>query len=1070
MENEAFVKMEDEKSTPLSTPVPGKKKIWKVRVKQISMELNEMTKHTYYNHGEHRENRIHLALQNESIPTLEKEIEEAKENEDIDGLDHQGFAALHHATRYNRIDAVKILLKNGACADVRTKDDCNTPLHIASRFGWLEVIKLLLDNGADPTTQNTNGSTPLHLACRRSKLEVITLLLNQRSVNVNARDKLQLTPLHLAAAQGCPKTCQMLMDHGADVFAVASDQTTPLHSAIFNGNDKCGGNSVADTLLLRVVAQNTRNVDDIIKSHDMNCNTLLHNCALTNSLDVAKKIIELGADVNALNTNLGTTPLHVACAMGGFEMAKMLVEMKAALQPKDCSGQTPLHRAAMFGHVQIIEYLLDNGADVDPRDKSNQTPFLVAVASKRTNCLKALLAKQSRLNFRDEDQKTALYLAAENNRAEHVEVLGLAGSSVNERNEEGKTPLHAAACNGNRKVCKVLIKLGADINSRDDKKQTPLMCAAVEGCAKTCKTLLENNANMDDTSADGETPLLIAVRHNNGSVVEMLMDLGVNVKCRNVSGMGVVEMAGKWNAVDAVKAVCRNKRWREVLEDNDSPTGVRPMQILINSFPEAAAIIMNKCIKKPENINPRHQDYTIEYDFTLLDPGPDDPVLLNGKRYFGPLTMVEHHRRDLLLHPLTQTLLDRKWKTFGSYIFYFSFIVYLVFLVSYSYFIITERQEEKMMGILGSTNSTLKMSAVYEVSGTKYAIASMNLAFVILQIAREMAQIILQGRSYFKDYVNFIEWMLYTSATLFLIPYVAPDSMVDFLFAYITDPYSWWLIALVSIFLCFINFVLFLRRFNMFGIYISMFLEVLRSVVKVMLIFIEIIMAFAIAFFILFKEQPSFNSFVRSFVKTTVMTLGEIDFTSTFVDSLGGNENGSPENPYPQVALVFCLVFMLAMSISLMNLLVGLAVGDIEMVRRNAELKRLARQVKFVAQIEDKYPKFITRMIYKPRILVKPNEKNFRKRLQDIGTFWVATLKNLAEEDLSHEEELANTSSNDFALKLEKNRQQIKALVTVIESQTKLLNAVANRIDPRLVSGTLGDDRDLDIAERDGVA
>ncbi|XP_031557742.1 transient receptor potential cation channel subfamily A member 1-like isoform X3 [Actinia tenebrosa] len=1037
MENEAFVKMEDEKSTPLSTPVPGKKKIWKVRVKQISMELNEMTKHTYYNHGEHRENRIHLALQNESIPTLEKEIEEAKENEDIDGLDHQGFAALHHATRYNRIDAVKILLKNGACADVRTKDDCNTPLHIASRFGWLEVIKLLLDNGADPTTQNTNGSTPLHLACRRSKLEVITLLLNQRSVNVNARDKLQLTPLHLAAAQGCPKTCQMLMDHGADVFAVASDQTTPLHSAIFNGNDKCGGNSVADTLLLRVVAQNTRNVDDIIKSHDMNCNTLLHNCALTNSLDVAKKIIELGADVNALNTNLGTTPLHVACAMGGFEMAKMLVEMKAALQPKDCSGQTPLHRAAMFGHVQIIEYLLDNGADVDPRDKSNQTPFLVAVASKRTNvntvklllgrgaqinaqdaylktclhlaienqnieivnllleydsglenlnspdvqervplhyaalckdvkCLKALLAKQSRLNFRDEDQKTALYLAAENNRAEHVEVLGLAGSSVNERNEEGKTPLHAAACNGNRKVCKVLIKLGADINSRDDKKQTPLMCAAVEGCAKTCKTLLENNANMDDTSADGETPLLIAVRHNNGSVVEMLMDLGVNVKCRNVSGMGVVEMAGKWNAVDAVKAVCRNKRWREVLEDNDSPTGVRPMQILINSFPEAAAIIMNKCIKKPENINPRHQDYTIEYDFTLLDPGPDDPVLLNGKRYFGPLTMVEHHRRDLLLHPLTQTLLDRKWKTFGSYIFYFSFIVYLVFLVSYSYFIITERQEEKMMGILGSTNSTLKMSAVYEVSGTKYAIASMNLAFVILQIAREMAQIILQGRSYFKD--------------------------------------------------------------------------------------------------------PSFNSFVRSFVKTTVMTLGEIDFTSTFVDSLGGNENGSPENPYPQVALVFCLVFMLAMSISLMNLLVGLAVGDIEMVRRNAELKRLARQVKFVAQIEDKYPKFITRMIYKPRILVKPNEKNFRKRLQDIGTFWVATLKNLAEEDLSHEEELANTSSNDFALKLEKNRQQIKALVTVIESQTKLLNAVANRIDPRLVSGTLGDDRDLDIAERDGVA
>lgn len=112
----------------------------------------------------------------------------------------------------------------------------------------------------------------------------------------------------------------------------------------------------------------------------------------------------------------------------------------------------------------------------------------------------------------------------------------------------------------NRKVCKVLIKLGADINSHDGKGQTPLMCAAFEGCAKTCKTLLENNANMDDASNDGETALLIAVRHNNGSVVEMLMDLGVNVNCRKYNGMGVVEMAAKWNALDAVKAVCRNKR------------------------------------------------------------------------------------------------------------------------------------------------------------------------------------------------------------------------------------------------------------------------------------------------------------------------------------------------------------------------------------------------------------------------------------------------------------------------------------------------------------------------------
>lgn len=39
---------------------------------------------------------------------------------------------------------------------------------------------------------------------------------------------------------------------------------------------------------------------------------------------------------------------------------------------------------------------------------------------------------------------------------------------------------------------------------------------------------------------------------------------------------------------------------------------------------------------------------------------------------------------------------------------------------------------------------------------------------------------------------------------------------------------------------------------------------------------------------------------------------------------------------------------MILMPILLMNLLIGLAVGDIESVKRNAQLKRLAMQVKII--------------------------------------------------------------------------------------------------------------------------
>jgi hypothetical protein len=176
------------------------------------------------------------------------------------------------------------------------------------------------------------------------------------------------------------------------------------------------------------------------------------------------------------------------------------------------------------------------------------------------------------------------------------------------------------------------------------------------------------------------------------------------------------------------------------------------MKLLIQNFPEAATIIMNKCVKKAANMNPKHPDYTITYDFELLDPGPDDPGFIKGNRYFGPLTMVDHRRQDLLLHPLTQALLDQKWNSFGSFIFYFSFFNYFVFLACFSYFIITERRDATLTD--NAYNLTQKMSALYEVNGSKYIMALMILIFVVLQITREIVQMVAQGRTYFKDVSN----------------------------------------------------------------------------------------------------------------------------------------------------------------------------------------------------------------------------------------------------------------------------------------------------------------------------
>lgn len=64
---------------------------------------------------------------------------------------------------------------------------------------------------------------------------------------------------------------------------------------------------------------------------------------------------------------------------------------------------------------------------------------------------------------------------------------------------------------------------------------------------------------------------------------------------------------------------------------------------------------------------------------------------------------------------------------------------------------------------------------------------------------------------------------------------------------------------------------------------------------------------------------------------------------------------------------------MVLMPILLMNLLIGLAVGDIESVRRNAQLKRLAMQVVLHSKLEQKLPQVWLERVDKMELIEYPN-------------------------------------------------------------------------------------------------
>jgi transient receptor potential cation channel subfamily A member 1 len=74
-------------------------------------------------------------------------------------------------------------------------------------------------------------------------------------------------------------------------------------------------------------------------------------------------------------------------------------------------------------------------------------------------------------------------------------------------------------------------------------------------------------------------------------------------------------------------------------------------------------------------------------------------------------------------------------------------------------------------------------------------------------------------------------------------------------------------------------------------------------------------------------------------MKSVMMMLGELGYEQTYIENADGQH-------FSNVSLLVLLVFAVIMPILLMNLLVGLAIGDLMQIQQNARLKRLAMQVR----------------------------------------------------------------------------------------------------------------------------
>ncbi|MGC4043253.1 MAG: sigma-70 family RNA polymerase sigma factor [Armatimonas sp.] len=321
--------------------------------------------------------------------------------------EHGAYVDICTAASIGDLERVRELLDNDPSLANRVSEyvtyylGSGAPLKNAAAKGHIEIVKLLLERGADPNLPE-EGIAPqghaLHSAVVNGHIDIVRLLLKHGAYpNVEIESSADTLSAALGSAgyrtPGNQEMVELLCSHGAarPVHLLAYSNDLQTAAAVFAANPELANDpgSLANAagqghegfvrLMLRYhpalpksvtfpawsVGAKTRELNELLFEHGMNPSqpdwlgiTALHQFARKGEVEKARVFIEHGADVNARDTDICSTPLGWAAKYGQVELAKLLLEHGARPSlPDDPSWATPLAWATRRGHAEIIALL-----------------------------------------------------------------------------------------------------------------------------------------------------------------------------------------------------------------------------------------------------------------------------------------------------------------------------------------------------------------------------------------------------------------------------------------------------------------------------------------------------------------------------------------------------------------------------------------------------------------------------------------------------------------------------------------------------------------------------------------
>jgi ankyrin repeat protein len=262
--------------------------------------------------------------------------------------------------------------------------------------------------------------------------------------------------------------------------------------------------------------------------------------------------------VNTILPHGDWTVLMYAAQQGALDVARVLVEAGASLNPTDPDGTTALVFAIINGHYDTAALLAEKGADPNIADTAGMAALYAAVDMNTLGEVYGRPPRKSTSKISALDLMSILLArGAKPNAQLKSATLPRAHTPGEGTLGEGSTPLMRAARNGDAAGMRLLLEHGADPAMVQKNHTTALMLAAGQGrglgvfaneyateaqMVEGVKVLLDQHVDVNALNDSGQTALHFAAQASD-EIVRLLAAAGAKLDIKDRQGRTPVEMA-----------------------------------------------------------------------------------------------------------------------------------------------------------------------------------------------------------------------------------------------------------------------------------------------------------------------------------------------------------------------------------------------------------------------------------------------------------------------------------------------------------------------------------------------